>query len=112
MLKGRLVSNDAEIETELTHRVDAEMPMLPEHLRVWFEAHRARPQELTVSSDSEGTRPYRVWLVTDDIGDNDGSSRVVYDAERKKFGLLMELQSGVLWYMGPYGSLVDTVQAI
>ena len=97
---------------ELTHRVDAEMPMLPEHLRVWFEAHRARPQELTVSSDSEGTRPYRVWLVTDDIGDNDGSSRVVYDAECKKFGLLMELQSGVLWYMGPYGSLVDTVQAI
>jgi hypothetical protein len=111
---GRIasVSRDAEIVTELTNRVDAEMPMLPEHLRMWFESHRARPQELTVSSDSEGTHSYRVWLVTDDIGDRDGSSRVVYDAERKKFGLLMELQNGVLWYMGSYGSLEDTIQAI
>lgn len=106
------MSHDSEIVTEVTNRVDAEMPMLREHLRVWFEAHRARPHELTVSSDSEGTRPYRVWLVTDDIGDNDGSSRVVYDADRKKFGLLMELQGGVLWYMGPYGSLVDAVESI
>jgi hypothetical protein len=53
-----------------------------------------------------------VWLVTDDIGDGDGSSRVVYDADRKKFGLLMELQGGVLWYMGPYGSLVDAVESV
>jgi hypothetical protein len=106
------VSRDAEIVTEITTRVDAEMPMLREHLRIWFEAHRARPRELSVSSDLEGTRPYRVWLVTDDIGDGDGSSRVVYDADRKKFGLLMELQGGVLWYMGPYGSLVDAVESV
>ena len=53
-----------------------------------------------------------MWLVTDDIGDRDASSRVVYDAALRKFGLVMELQNGVLWYMGPYGSLVDTVQSI
>lgn len=106
------MSRDAGLVTEISTRVDAEMPMLREPLRIWFEAHRARPQELTVSSDPEGTLPYRVWLVTEDIGDRDGSSRVVYDAERKKFGLLMELHGGVLWYMGPYGSLVDAVESI
>ena len=65
-----------------------------------------------MSSDPEGTRTVRVWLVTDHIGDSDASSRVVYDAARRMFGLVTELQNGVLWYMGPYGSLVDTVQSI
>jgi hypothetical protein len=28
------------------------------------------------------------------------------------FDLLMDLKNGVLWYMGPYGSLADTVESI
>jgi hypothetical protein len=103
---------EAEILTEITNRVQAELPLLAEHLRTWLEAHRTHPRELGVSSDPEGTRTVQVWLVTDDIGDRDASSRVVYDAALRKFGLVMELQNGVLWYMGPYGSLVDTVQSI
>jgi hypothetical protein len=102
----------AEIVTELGNRVEAELPLLADHLRTWLAAHRTHPREISVSADPEGTRPVQVWLVTDDIGDHDGSSRVVYDAARKMFGLVMELQNGVLWYMGPYGSLVDTVQSI
>ena len=102
----------AEILTELGNRVEAELPLLADHLRTWLQAHRTHPREISVSSDPEGTRSVRVWLVTDDIGDRDGSSRVVYDAGRKMFGLVMELQNGVLWYMGPYGSLVDTVEGI
>jgi hypothetical protein len=102
----------ADIVTELTNRVQAELPLLAEHLRVWFEAHRTNPRELNVSSDREGALTVRVWLVTDHVGDGDASSRVVDDAARKMFGLVMELQNGVLWYMGPYGSLVDTVQSI
>ena len=103
---------DAEIVTELTNRVQAELPLLAEHLRIWFEAHRTHPRELSVSSEPEGTRTVRVWLVTDHIGDSDASSRVVYDSAQRMFGLVMELQNGVLWYMGPYGSLVDSVQSI
>ena len=30
----------AENVTEITNRVQAELPLLAEHLRVWFEAHR------------------------------------------------------------------------
>ena len=103
---------DTEILTELTNRVQAELPLLAERLRIWLEAHRTHPRELSVSSDPEGTRTVRVWLVTDHIGDSDASSRVVYDAARNMFGLVTELQNGVLWYMGPYGSLADTVQSM
>jgi hypothetical protein len=53
-----------------------------------------------------------VWLVTDHVGVSDASSRVVYDAASQMFGLVVELESGVLWYMGPYGSLVDAVRSI
>ncbi len=103
---------DPEILTELTNRVQSELPLLAEHLRTWLEAHRTFPRELSASSDPEGTRKVRLWLVTDHIGDSDASSRVVYDATQGMFGLVTELQNGVLWYMGPYGSLVDTVQSI
>ena len=79
---------DAEILTELTDRVQAELSLLAEHLRIWLEAHRTHPRELSVSSDPEGTRTVRVWLVTDHTGDSDASSRIVYDAARKMFGLV------------------------
>jgi len=80
-------------------------------VRSWFRALLCE-KDCFVSRDAEGTHSVHVWLVTDDIGDGDASSRVVYDATRKMFGLVMELPNGVLWYMGPSGSLVDTVQII
>ena len=103
---------DAEILTEITNRVQAELPLLAEHLRMWLEAHLTHPRELSVFSDSEGTRTVHVWLVTDHIGDRDASYRVVYDAALRMFGLMTELDDGVQWYMGPYGSLVDTVESL
>ena len=54
----------------------------------------------------------QVWLVTDHSGDSDANSRVVYDVAGKMFGLVMELREGMLWYMGAYGSLAETVDSI
>ena len=34
------------------------------------------------------------------------------DATQRMFGLVTELRNGVLWYLGPYGSLIETVQSI
>jgi hypothetical protein len=103
---------EPDIVREITERVQAELPALANDLRGWFEAHRAQPREVSASSDPEGNHTIRLWLVTDDTGHDDGSSRVVYDPSLKTFGLLMEMQNGVSWYMGSYGSLVDTVSAI
>jgi hypothetical protein len=86
--------------------------MLPEESRAWFEEHRVAPREITVSADPDSSRTMRVWLVTDHTGHEDGSSRVVYDAATKMFGLVMELRTGVLWYMGSHGSFVDAVESI
>jgi hypothetical protein len=104
--------SEAEIAAEVVNRVQIESPLLAEHLRSWLQAHQTPPRAISVSSDLDGTRTVQVWLVTDQIGDSDASSRVVYDAARKMFGLVMELETGVLWYMGPYGSLVDTVESM
>ena len=104
--------SEADIATELTNRVQAEIPMLPDDSRAWFEAHRTSPKEITVSADPDSSRTVQVWLVTDHTGNNDASSRVVYDPATKMFGLVMELRTGVLWYMGPHGSFVDAVESI
>jgi hypothetical protein len=101
-----------DIVRELENRVEAELPMLAAHLRTWLQAHRTHPREISVSSDPEGVSRMRVWLVTHHTGDQDASSMVVYDGRRKMFGLMMELQNGVLWHIGVYGSLVDTIRAL
>ena len=67
---------------------------------------------MSVSSDPDGADSLRVWLVTDHVGDQDASSRVAYDPARKVFGLVMDLQNGVVWYMGPCESLCDAVESI
>jgi hypothetical protein len=105
-------TQEADIAVRISNRVEAELPLLTEHLRRWVEAHRTQPREITASSDPEITQSVHVSLVTDHIGEEDANSRVVYDPARDEFGLMMELENGVLWYMGPYGSLVDTVESI
>jgi hypothetical protein len=104
--------SEADVVTELTNRVQAELAMLPEDSRAWFEEHRIAPREISVSADPDSARTIRVWLMTDHTGNNDASSRVVYDATTKMFGLVMELRTGVLWYMGSHGSFVDAVESI
>jgi hypothetical protein len=54
----------------------------------------------------------QVWLVTDHINDKDASSRVVYDPALDAFGLVTELENGILYFMGSYGSLVETVESL
>jgi hypothetical protein len=98
--------------TQISRRVEAELPLFADHLRKWVDTHRTLAREIAVFSDLDGTQSVQVWLVTDHTGEADASSRVVYDAARGEFGLLMELENGVLWYMGPHGSLVDTVESM
>ena len=86
-----------DIPDRITKRIENEVRLLPPHLQRWTKAHCTPPREINVSLDPEGTQFVRVWLVTDDTWEEDGSSRVVYDAEREMFGLVMELKHGVLW---------------
>jgi hypothetical protein len=106
------MKTEAEIALEITARVRAELPLLAGHLQEWLQAHQTTPRPITAWSDLEATHPVQVWLLTEHSGDRDANSRVVYDVEEKMFGLVMEVGEGVVWYMGAYGSLAETVQSI
>lgn len=90
--------------------VQADLPKLTPHLREWAEAHLASPRQETFAEKSDGTHPVTLWLVTDNTGSEDSSSRVVFDPEEDRFGLEMELQDGIHWFMGLYGSFSETIE--
>jgi len=90
--------------------VRSDLPKLSDHLRTWAEAHLTDPRPETFSEDWEGTKPIILWLVTDNTGHHDSSSRVVFDPEEEKFGLEMEMQNGTHWFMGLYGDFAETIQ--
>ena len=100
------------IVAEVNNGVRSALPLLPQHLRTWLTTHLTQPRAITVAADPDATRFLQVWLVTDDVGNDDSTSRVVYNATEKAFGLLTRLENGVLWYQGPYGSLIDAVEGI
>lgn len=93
-------------------RLRTELPQLADHLREWVEAHRSELREAGVWSDPEGTQPVRVWFVTCHTGSNDAPARIVYETTSDRFGLVTDLANGIEWYMGPYGSLADTVASL
>jgi hypothetical protein len=91
----------------------SELPSLPENLRLWTERHLIQPREVTLWCDPERTKSTTVWLLTDHVGDNDSSSRIVFDPAAKAFGREMTLEDGTEWYTGPYeGGFADVVRSM
>jgi hypothetical protein len=91
----------------------ADLATLPENLRLWAERHLVTPREVTLWCDPERTTQTKVWLLTDHVGHDDASSRIVFDPAAKAFGLEMTLEDNTEWYMGPYeGGFADVVQHI
>jgi hypothetical protein len=103
---------NTEIVAVVNQAVASALPRLSGHRRSWLTTHLTKPRAITASRDPDGAVRVEVWLVTDHVGENDASSRVVYDPAERAFGLLTELQDGVLWYGGPYASLVAAVENI
>jgi hypothetical protein len=106
------VTSDSTVAERIRARVDAELPLLADHLRRWFVAHRATPREIQASTDLDGSQYIGVWLVTDHTGAEDSAYRVVYDSTVDAFGIVTDLQTGVSWYLGSYGSLVAVVEGL
>jgi len=92
--------------------VQGSLPQLPEKLRVWAQRHLIEPRVVAVSLDPEGNRSGEVWLVTDDVGVEDSSCRIVYDLVSKAFGLECRMANQVSWYMGPIGTFDEAVNSL
>jgi hypothetical protein len=83
---------------------------LAPHLRSWVDEHLIAPRQVRFALDANGTSIKDLWLVSDHVGANDSSYRIVYDDETDAFGLECTLDSGVEWYMGNYSSFAETVE--
>jgi hypothetical protein len=69
-----------------------------------------RPLDLFLGMSSEDRGEF--WLVTDYIGIDDSSYRVIYDSEEKQFGLAVTLSDGRHCLLGRHGSFAESVEAM
>jgi len=93
-----------DIPALIRQDIESELPQIDKRLRDWLEQHIVSPRLVILSTDPDGTISREFWLVTDEVGHKDSSYRIVYDPQTQKYGLEMTLNTGVQWYMGPYGS--------
>ncbi len=100
--------------TETSERIRAKIaegvPLLAPHLQAWVDEHLIAPRQVSLAIDPDGTSFRNLWLVTNHVGTNDSTYRVVFDEETDAFGLECTLESGVEWYMGNYGSFAEAVE--
>lgn len=85
---------------------------LPEELRAWAQRQLIEPRVVEVSLDPEGKGNREVWLVTDDVGVEDASCRIVYDPASKAFGLERRMVNESSWHLGPIGTFDDAVKSL
>jgi hypothetical protein len=98
---------------EAFEQAKTDLAELADNLRDWAEHHLISPREVTVWCEPERRNTTTVWLLTDHLGEQDSSCRVVFDPAAKAYGLEQTLIDGTEWYMGPYeGSFADVVRSI
>lgn len=86
------------------------LAVLAPDLQDWLRAHLIEPRPIRFSADADGNTFKDLWLVTDHTEEKDSQYRIVYDEVDQMFGLESTLDTGVEWYMGSYGSFLETVQ--
>ena len=78
----------------------------------WIKEHLVLPRKIELCIDIENKKYDTFWLVTDHIGKNDSSYRVVYDEVSGMFGLETILDDGTNWYLGNYGDFSDAINSM
>lgn len=99
-----------DTQQSISDLVAKELPSLAPHFREWIKHHLIVPRKVRLAIASDGKERNEYWLVTDNVGIDDTSYRVVYDDVEKSFGLVCTLESGIEWCMGLYGEFSETVE--
>jgi len=112
MAQQKISESEKQIIQQIESLVNAELLNLPSHLKDWAERHLITPRQMAFALKDDGTGEITLWLVTDDTGNRDSSSRIVFDEIKGKFGLVMSLKNGVKWFIGIYGGFAETINAM
>jgi len=109
-----MVDNDnaSKVIVHIETLIEEELPKLPPHLRIWAKQHLVEPRRVLLSRNEDGTGEIALWLVTDHIGKNDSTMRVVFDEIKDSFGLEMAMTDEIHWFMGFYGDFAKAVQGM
>jgi len=103
---------DREIKQQIAKNIDDEYCSLDENLKVWLNSHIIEPKKIKVITNFDDIKFEEVWLITDNKDDDTSSYRIVFDPRVVSFGLACTLNNGLIWYMGAYGSLSETIESI
>ena len=96
------------IQTSIKNEIDG----LSENLQDWVNIHLIEPRLIDLIIDLDTNRKGQFWLITDNIGVNDSSYRVVFDEKTNEFGLECTLDDKREWFMGIYGNFSDTIKSM
>ena len=101
-----------DIVATVKKRVSRDFPSISPRFHGWVRDHLIEPKPVRLAIDSEGVTYEELWLVTDHVGKEDSSYRVVYDPSDDNFGLEMTAIEGIEWYMGAYGEFFETIESM
>jgi len=104
------MNESKEIEDQIRVKVTEGFAILDPHLKSWARDHLIQPRQIRLSTDPEGNSFKNFWLITDHVGKEDSSYRIVYDKDSQDFGLEMTLNNSVEWYMG--GNYISFSEAV
>ncbi|HET9383500.1 MAG TPA: hypothetical protein VFO67_00015 [Gemmatimonadales bacterium] len=107
------LKHEMDVAEQIRTRVAAAVPKLDPDLQAWVQEHLITPRLVDLARDADGKTSVPLWLVTDHVGRQDSSYRVVWDPDALAFGLECTLANGVEWYMGPHkGGFADVIRAL
>jgi hypothetical protein len=101
-----------DVVATIKKRVSNDFESISPRFRDWVRDHLIEPRLVRFAVDSDGLKYKDVWLVTDHVGSEDTSYRVVYDPSDGNFGLEMTTIDGIEWYMGPNGEFFETIESM
>lgn len=80
-------------------------------LKQWFLTHLIEPTKISLDNSILTLHQNIFWLITDHIGINDSSYRIIHSLDKPyNFGLEMTNDLGKHGFLGFYGNLKETLE--
>jgi hypothetical protein len=93
-------------------RIEEGLRALDDQLTLWLKEHLCPARRIQAIINYELGTKKTFWLITDHTGHNDAGKRVVYDAEKDRFGLVSTTMAGAELFLSYYKNFAETVYSI